>query len=136
MPRAKADNVVIHRIELGGKERELAESALAAFQFNRVATPLVDGLKDVSFVATVTAILAIFYPDLKNYLPEAPVDPQETINAVNSWFENRRTEAQQYGQSVLDAAGNVVDTASWWAALNPFTAPLYAAEAIVDEVIN
>jgi hypothetical protein len=134
MPRAKADNVVIHRIELGGKERELAESALAAFQFNRVATPLVDGLKDVSFVATVTAILAIFYPDLKNYLPEAPVDPQETINAVTDWFDNRRTEAQQYGQSVLDTAGDVVDTASWWAALNPFTAPLYAAQEIVDEV--
>ena len=64
MPRAKATDVVIHRIELGGREREMADTVIAAFAFNRVATPVVAGLSDVSFVITVGAILAIFYPDI------------------------------------------------------------------------
>ena len=125
MPRAKADNVVIHRVELGGKERELLEGALAAFQFNRIASPLVQGLSDVSFVVTAAALLAVFFPDLKAYLPKNPVDPSETIDAVTDWIDNRRTEAQQYGESAKE-------TAEWWASLNPFNLPFKVAEGIVS----
>ncbi len=127
MPRAKADNVVIHRIELGGKERELAESALAAFQFNRVATPIVAGMSDVSFVVTAAALLAVFFPELKAVLPKNPVDPGETIDAVSDWFDNRRTEAQQYGESAAD-------TAAWWASLNPFNLPIRVGEYVAEEI--
>ena len=127
MPRAKADSVVIHRIELGGKERELAESALAAFQFNRVAGPVVAGLSDVSFVATLGAILVIFYPDLRSYLPQNPVDPAETVDAIQNWWEQRRTEAQQYGESAKA-------TADWWASLNPFNLPFRVGEYVAEEI--
>ena len=60
MPRAKADNVVIHRIEFGGKERELLEGATAAWQFNRVASPIIAALSDVSFLVFVGGVLAAY----------------------------------------------------------------------------
>ena len=60
MPRAKADNVVIHRIELGGKERDMAESALVAYQFNKIMNPVVNALSDVSFLLFVGGVLAAY----------------------------------------------------------------------------
>ena len=64
MPRAKPTDVVIHRIELGGKEREMAEGVIAAYQFNRVANPIVAGMSDVSFLIAVGSILSFFYPNI------------------------------------------------------------------------
>lgn len=64
MPRAKPTDVVIHRIELGGKEREMAESVIAAYQFNRVASPIVAGMSDVSFLIAVGSILSFYYPNI------------------------------------------------------------------------
>ena len=111
MPRAKADNVVIHRIELGGKERELAEGALAAYQFNRIASPLVAGLSDVSFVITVGAILAIFYPDI--ILPEAGATMDEVTNAIKDGIaqgqERARQEREQRGEATLDDSTGPLD---------------------------
>ena len=64
MPRAKPTDVVIHRLELGGKEREMAEGVIAAYQFNRVASPIVAGMSDVSFLIAVGSILSFFYPNI------------------------------------------------------------------------
>ena len=86
MPRAKATDVVIHRIELGGKERELAEGALAAFQFNRVATPLVAGLSDVTFVLTLGALLKIYFP--KIILPVEEDGMDAVLDAIYQGIAN------------------------------------------------
>jgi hypothetical protein len=66
MPRLPVDGkkVVEHRITLGTKERELLDSALGAYQFNRVATPIVAGLSDISFLIAVGSILSFFYPNI------------------------------------------------------------------------
>ena len=88
MPRAKATDVVIHRIELGGFERGLAESALGAFQFNRVATPVVAGMSDVSFMVTLGAILAIWFPDI--ILPTGTPTIEEVTGAIKDGFEKSR----------------------------------------------
>ena len=106
MPRAKADNVVIHRIELGGKERELAEGALAAFQFNRIATPVVAGMSDVSFMITFGAILTLFYPDI--VLPKAEDGIDAVTDAIKLGIrqgqERARAEREATGASTLDEA--------------------------------
>lgn len=86
MPRAKADNVVIHRIELGGKERELAEGALAAYQFNRIASPLVAGLSDVTFVLTIGALLKIYFP--KIILPVEEDGMEAALDAIYQGIAN------------------------------------------------
>ena len=88
MPRAKATDVVIHRIELGGKERELAEGVVAAFQFNRLATPVVAGMSDVSFMVTLGAILAIWFPEI--ILPTGAPTIEEVTGAIKDGFTEWR----------------------------------------------
>ena len=58
MPKPKPTEVIRHEVVLGRSERDLLEGALMAYGFNRVATPLVAGLSDVSFIVTVAGILA------------------------------------------------------------------------------
>ena len=111
MPRAKATDVVIHRIELGGKERELAESALAAFQFNRVASPLVAGMSDVSFMITLGSLLTIFFPDI--ILPKASDGIDAVTDAIKTGIqqgtERARIEREVSGESTLDDSDGPTD---------------------------
>ena len=111
MPRAKANNVVIHRIELGGKERELAEGALAAFQFNRIATPVVAGMSDVSFMITFGALLTFFYPHI--VLPKAEDGIDAVTDAIKLGIrqgqESARAEREATGESTLDEATGARD---------------------------
>ena len=62
MPRLPVDGkrVVEHRITFGTKERDLAEGALAAYQFNRIITPIVSALSDVSFLLFAGGVLAAY----------------------------------------------------------------------------
>lgn len=55
--KTKPTQVIVHRIELQTKERELLESAVGAYQFNKVAVPVVSLLKDVTGLAAFFLIL-------------------------------------------------------------------------------
>ena len=57
MPKRKPDQVIVHRIELQESEREILSSLSAAFNFNRIATPLVNLFNDVTGTVTVLALL-------------------------------------------------------------------------------
>lgn len=57
MVKEKASKVVVHRIELQQKERELLEGALLAYSINRIATPIVDLMKDVSGMIVFASLL-------------------------------------------------------------------------------
>lgn len=111
MPRTKADETIIHRIELGGKERELFEGALVAFQFNRISTPIVAGLSDVSFMLTVGALLTFFYPDI--ILPKAEDGIEAVTNAIRDGVragqERARAEREATGEATLDDAEGARD---------------------------
>ena len=106
MPRSKADRTVIHRIELGGLERDLAQGALAAYQFNRISTPVVAGMSDVSFMITLGAILTIFYPDI--VLPKAEDGIDAVTDAIKLGIqqgqERARAERAATGEATLDDA--------------------------------
>ncbi len=58
MPKAKPDQVIVHRIEFQESERELLSGLTAAFQFNRIAEPMVKLLNDVTGTVTVLTLLA------------------------------------------------------------------------------
>jgi hypothetical protein len=100
MPRAKATDVVIHRIELGGKERELAEGVVAAFQFNRVASPVVAGMSDVSFMVTLGAILAIWFPEI--ILPTGAPTIEEVTAAIKDGFTESRDKINKEASERLE----------------------------------
>jgi len=55
---------VVHRITLGTKERHLLEDMVNSTSFNKIAEPVVAGMSDVSFMLTVGAIIAIWFPNI------------------------------------------------------------------------
>ena len=113
MPRLPVDGkrVVEHRITFGTKERDMMESALAAFQFNRVATPVVAGMSDVSFMLVLGGLLAIYFPEIK--LPTNPSGMEEIVEAIDGGIregvERARIERELTGESTLDDASGVRD---------------------------
>lgn len=60
MPKPKPDQVVRHEIVLGRSERDLLEGALVAYQINRISTPLVALLSDVSAMTIVFTALGTY----------------------------------------------------------------------------
>ena len=57
MPKPKPDEIVRHEIVLGRTEREMMETVIAGITFNRVATPAVALLSDVSALSAIILIL-------------------------------------------------------------------------------
>ncbi len=55
MAKEKADKVHVHRIEFQQKERELLETAMTAYSVNRVSTPIIALLSDVSAMSLLVA---------------------------------------------------------------------------------
>ena len=55
----KPKETIEYVIRLQDKERQMVESAIGAYQVNRIATPLVDLLNDVTGMATVLSLLAL-----------------------------------------------------------------------------
>ena len=93
MPRAKSDRIVTHRVELGVKEREIADSMLAAYAFNRVTTPIVAGMSDVSFMVVFAGILTTIFPEI--IIPTGVEKADEIIDAiVNGIKQNREANPE------------------------------------------
>ena len=57
MPKPKPDEIIRHEIVLGRTEREMMETVIAGITFNRVATPAVALLSDVSALSALILIL-------------------------------------------------------------------------------
>jgi len=57
VPKPKPDEIIRHEIVLGRTEREMMETVIAGITFNRVATPAVALLSDVSALSTIILIL-------------------------------------------------------------------------------
>ena len=90
MSRRRADRVVIHRIELGMKEREFAEGALAAFQVNQVTTPIVAGMSDISFMIVLGSLLKLYWPDIN--LPTGETDMEAVTDAIYQGIANAKPD--------------------------------------------
>lgn len=90
MPRLPVDGkkVVEHRITFGTKEREFIEGAIAAYQFNRVTTPIVAGMSDVSFMVVLAGILTAIYPEI--IIPTGVSTIDEIIDAIIQGIKQNR----------------------------------------------
>lgn len=115
MPRTKADRTVIHRIEFGGKERELLEGATAAWQFNRVASPIIAALSDVSFLVFVGGVLAAYklideddWKAVSGAYNDATTTAAEVVGGIQGAFtsaQRKRREAGEWAEGVLEDRG-------------------------------
>lgn len=88
MPRSKPSDCVEHRITLGTKERELLDSALVAYQFNKVSTPIVAGLSDVSFMIVLGGLLSAIFPDI--VIPAGVNTVEDIADAISAGLKSAR----------------------------------------------
>ena len=58
MSKEKASKIIVHRIEFQQKERELLQTVASAYTANRILTPTVALMSDVSGMITLAAMLA------------------------------------------------------------------------------
>lgn len=93
MTKVPPDNVIRHEIVLGRAERQLLRNTLEAYQFNRFADPIVKGLSDVTFTATIAALLALI---LGRALDDIGLDPnwreivaEMTPEQIKDWLETQ-----------------------------------------------
>ena len=105
MPKPKPDQVIRHEIVLGRSERELIEGALVAYQVNRIATPTVALLSDVSAMSIVLTALGS-YLGFKYSIGSLAIDTtQDLINDFQNQYEAyKQTPEYQQAQTIGAAA--------------------------------
>ena len=105
MPKPKPDQVIRHEIVLGRSERELVEGALVAYQVNRIATPTVALLSDVSAMSIVLTALGT-YLGFKYSIGSLAIDTtQDLINDFQNQYEAyKQTPEYQQAQNIGSAA--------------------------------
>ena len=109
MPKPKPDQVIRHEIVFGRSELELIEGALVAYQVNRIATPTVALLSDVSAMSIVLTALGT-YLGFKYSIGSLAIDTvQELINDFQNQYEAYKlTPEYQAAQTIgVGAAAGV-----------------------------
>ena len=88
MPRLPVDGVKVieHRITLGGKEREVLESAMTAYSFRNVADPVVKAINDNTTLLLLAALLGLTLPSV---LPDDWPEITENMgySDIKDWLE-------------------------------------------------
>ena len=74
MPKPKPDNIIRHEIVLGRADRELLDTAVTAYTANRVLTPLVALVSDVSALTAIFIVL-----EASGFLDIIPNELRENI---------------------------------------------------------
>ena len=91
MPKPKPDQVIRHEIVLGRSERELISDGLLAYQVNRISTPLVALISDVSAMSLILGGLATYYGCKFDVIPGAYDSALDLYNdftvQYNAWKE-------------------------------------------------
>jgi len=122
------------------KERELLESAITAYNFNQISTPLVAGMSDVSFMVVVGGFLTLMFPEI--ILPKAEEGMGAVVDAIAQGVyagqERARNEREATGAATLDESTGIRDflgnllyniaNPNWdfsedWSTNNPFWPP-------------
>jgi len=90
MPKVKPDQVIRHEIVLGRADRELLSGAVAAYQVNRISTPLVALMSDVSAMYVLATIVELFGKDIE-WLPTIADVPEGL-----EWLADQAAEYNAY----------------------------------------
>lgn len=105
MPKPKPDNIVRHEIVLGRSERQLIEDGLLAYQINRISTPLVALLSDVSAMGLIFAGLGTYYGFKFDIIPNAA---QSTADLFNDFYLQYQAYKEDLGEIRDDPLGALI----------------------------
>ena len=99
MPKVKPDQVVRHEIVLGRSERDLISDGIAAYQFNRITTPLVALFSDASAMGLILGGLATYYGFKYSIGSLAINTTQDLINDFQNQYDAYK-QTPEYQQAV------------------------------------
>ncbi len=117
MPKAKPDEVIVHRIELQQSERDMLETAIGAYSMNQVMEPLVEILKDVSAIYALITLYELI-TGKETGIP-TPADVPEWINTLRDHvLVQNAIKAAEAGIDAAQDPGKIVE--DLWRAINPF----------------
>jgi len=89
MSKNKPKETIEYVIRLQDKERQMVDEAIGAYQFNRIASPIVSILKDNSALLVISGLLVLMLPNLPPGWRDAlEIDGEETtIGKIKDWLE-------------------------------------------------
>jgi len=105
MPKPKPDQVVRHEIVLGRSERELISDGIAAYQFNRITTPLVALFSDASAMGLILGGLATYYGFKFDIIPGAY---DNALDIYNDWKVQYDSWRETAGDIRSDPLGEIL----------------------------
>lgn len=112
MPRAKPDQVIIHRLELQESERRMLETAVTAYSIRNVSRGVFNLTSDV----TTVVILLVLYEMItsKTVIDDALIAALSGAGGlaewmVGSWYDYRQTDAyrQEYNERATSVTGGL-----------------------------
>ena len=80
MPKPKPTQIIRHEIVLGRAEKEIVKDGLLAYQINKISTPLVALLSDVSAMGLILGGIATYYGFKFDVIPGAYETGLEMFN--------------------------------------------------------
>ena len=105
MPKPKPDQVIRHEIVLGRSERELISDGIAAYQFNRITTPLVALFSDASAMGLILGGLATYYGFKFDIIPGAY---DNALDIYNDWKVQYDSWRETAGDIRRDPLGEIL----------------------------
>lgn len=105
MPKPKPDQVIRHEIVLGRSERELISDGIAAYQFNRITTPLVALFSDASAMGLILGGLATYYGFKFDIIPGAY---DNALDIYNDWKIQYDAWRETAGNIRADPLGEIL----------------------------
>jgi len=98
--------VIEYRITLGTKERQMVESAVNSTNFNKIITPTVSALSDVSFVVLIGGFLASmgfiekgYWASTKQALAEGKEDAASLLGKIGDGIDWTSENAKAVGSA-------------------------------------
>ena len=118
MPKVKPDNVVRHEIVLGRSEREILDTLVTATAANRVLTPVVALLSDVSALSAIFILL-----EATGIIDLVPNEIREGIESGLYKTVEEAEEAWKEAQRIKEDLENAARLAAGLTALAPLPIP-------------
>ena len=103
MPKPKPDQVIRHEVVLGRAERELVKDGLLAYQINKISTPLVALLSDVSAMGLILGGIATYYGFKFDVIPDAYDDALGLFNDFMVQFNAYKETAEGFVENPLSS---------------------------------
>tara|TARA_R110000822_G_scaffold308821_1_gene437247 strand:+ start:458 stop:919 length:462 start_codon:yes stop_codon:yes gene_type:complete len=105
IPKPKPDQVIRHEVVLGRSERDLISDGIAAYQFNRITTPLVALFSDASAMGLILGGLATYYGFKFEIIPGAY---DNALDIYNDWKAQYDSWRETAGDIRADPIGEIL----------------------------